>query len=169
MSHAGLTAPCTFAYWNGSGGDQHPQAEGGPGIDGEWGEAAAVGAQDVGEEVGVEAVVLAGGGAVAGAQGGDLPAGDHEHGQAGVEQVQEGDQLAQPSRGALDRELLEGGAGLVDRADGVFGPRPVHSGVRTGPSAAMSSLVTVDPGRLIAVFASVVGRLPERGGPHRRD
>jgi hypothetical protein len=54
-----------------AGADEHPQAEGGRGVEGQWCESAAVGAQDVGEQVGVEAVVLVTGGAVAGAQGGD--------------------------------------------------------------------------------------------------
>ena len=100
----------------GAGADQHPQPDGGRSVDGERGQAAAVGVQDVGEQVGVEAVVLVAGGAVAGAQCGDLSAGDDEHGQAGVEQglddrsvaafdgdpgdlvaVQQGDQLAIPS------------------------------------------------------------------------
>ncbi|GEL24777.1 hypothetical protein PSU4_37310 [Pseudonocardia sulfidoxydans NBRC 16205] len=49
----------------GAGAHQHPQPDGRVGVDGERGEAAAVGAQDVGEEVGVEAVVLVASRAVA--------------------------------------------------------------------------------------------------------
>ena len=168
----------------GAGADQHPQAHGGVGVGGQRGEPAAVGAQDVGEQVGVEAVVLVPGGAVAGAQGGDLSAGDDEHGQAGVEQgrhdravaafdrdpadlvaVQHGDQLGQPGRGVRDGKPLDRGAGVVDDADGVFGPRPVHSGppdrlaVRCCRGAAVAA-----SGSFIDVVAPVLaGERPRSG------
>lgn len=106
-----------------------------------WGQPAAVGAQHVGEEVGVEAVVLVPGGSVAAAQGSDLAAGDDEHGQAGVKQggddravaafdrdpgdlvaLEPGDQLGQPGCGVGDGEPFYRGTGVVDDADGVFRP-----------------------------------------------
>ena len=49
-----------------AGADQHPQPTVAGGVGGQRGEPAAVGAQHVGEQVGVEAVVLVPGGAVAG-------------------------------------------------------------------------------------------------------
>lgn len=135
----------------GAGADEHPQPEGGRGVEGQRGEASAVGAQHVGQQVGVEAVVLVSRAvpraAVAGAQGGDLAAGDDEHGQAGVEQglhdravtaldrhsrglvaVQQGDQFGQSGSGVAHGEPLECCAGLVDHAGGVVGPGPVHPG-----------------------------------------
>jgi len=70
----------------GAGTDEHARPDGGVAVDGERGEPSAVGAQDVGEEVGVEAVVLVAGGAVADAQGADLARDDDEDGQPGLEQ-----------------------------------------------------------------------------------
>ncbi len=136
-----------------AGAHQHPQPHGGLGIGGQRGQTPAVGAQHVGEQVGIEAVVLVPGDAIAGAQGGDLPARDDEHGQAGLEQgrhhravaafdrdpadlmaVQHGDQLGQPGRGVRDGKPLDRSAGVVDDAHRVFGPRPVHPGPPDRPA-----------------------------------
>jgi hypothetical protein len=69
------------------------------------------------------------------------------NGQAGVEQrlhdrtvaafdrdpahvvaAQHGDQLGQPDGGMFHRLPLDARAGVVDHAEGVFGPGPVHAG-----------------------------------------
>lgn len=144
----------------GAGSDEHAQGHGGVAVGGERVEPAAVGAQHVGEQVGVEAVVLVAGGAVAGAQCGDLAGGDDEHGQAGLEQgrddravtafdrdtgdlvtVQQRDQLAQAGRGVIDGASFEGGAGVVDDADGVCSDHdqstPAHV---TGTSSVLGAL-----------------------------
>jgi hypothetical protein len=103
-----------------------------------------IGAQRVGEHVGVEAVVLVAGRAVAAAQVLQLVRADHDHGQRGLEQRRhhravgplDGDlahaELAQPAQqgaqagvGVLDGEPFDLAPGAVDDADRVVVAGPV--------------------------------------------
>ena len=69
-----------------AGPGQGTQHLGGVAVLGERGKSVSVGAQHVGEQVGVPGVGLRPGAGVAAAQPLDLPRGDHHHPQAGVEQ-----------------------------------------------------------------------------------
>ena len=134
-----------------AGPHERAQSHGRGRVGPERAQAMPVGAQDVGEDVGVGAVVLVAGAAVAGAQGLDPAAGDDDDRQARVEEgVHEravgpldghahdlpgGEsprEPLQPGCGVLDLEALDGRAVLVDDADRVAPAGPVDARVRDG-------------------------------------
>ena len=125
----------------------------GRGVGHERAQAVAVGAQDVGEDVGIGAVVLVAGAAVAAAQGLDAATGDDDDPQAraqeGIDEravgaldgdpahaagPQSGDEVPQTGVRVLDLVALEHRAGSVDDADRVTPGRPVDAGERGGGS-----------------------------------
>ncbi|MGD8485784.1 MAG: hypothetical protein PVH07_04010 [Chloroflexota bacterium] len=109
----------------------------------------AVGAQHIGEEVGVGVVVLVAAEAIAGAQGLDVAAGDDHDGQPGREQRaddravgpldgdpadppggESSDEPAQAGGGVLDLRALDDRTALIDDADDVAPTGPVDARVR---------------------------------------
>ena len=129
-----------------AGPHARPQGQRLGGIGLERPEAVAVGAQGIGEDVRVGAVVLVARQAVAGAQRLDVAAGDDDHGQVSLEQrldhgairsldghaldpCEPGHQLPQPSVAVLDLEAGHRAAALVHDADRVGVLRPVDAGV----------------------------------------
>ena len=142
-----------------------PQGHGLGGIGAQRPQALAIGAQGVGEDVGIGAVVLVAGEAVAGPQRLDLAAGDDDHREAGPEQrldhravgaldghaldaVEPAHELPQPGVGVLDLEAGHRAAVLVHHADRVTVLGPVDAGVGRVPSMRASSLVQQPGGTL---------------------
>ena len=122
------------------------QRDGGLGVGDQRPQPGPVGAQRVGQDVGVESVVLVTGRAVAAAQVLDLVRADHHHrqagGQEGVDDRTVGafdgdladavlaqclDQLAQAGGGVLDRASIDLTATAVDDREGMVIAGPVHS------------------------------------------
>ena len=131
---------------------------------GEWGKSVSVGAQHVGEQVGVSGVGLRPGAGVAAAQPFDLPRGDHHHPQAGVEQrldqwavaafdpdtvhAEFGQPLDQTGEGLAGVGNLEPDGDLavvVDDADGVGLAGPVDASEQPPVISVGSSTHLPDP------------------------
>jgi hypothetical protein len=123
------------------------QGHGGRAVEDQRAQPRAVGAEGVGEDEGVEAVVLVAGRAVAGAQVLELVGADHDDGQAGrQERVHDrtvgpldgdlvgahlgepADEVADAGGGVRDGEPLDHLAAGVDHGDGVVVASPVHAG-----------------------------------------
>lgn len=153
-----------------AGANARPQCHRGRGVRQERAQAVAVGAQDVGEDVGIGAVVLVAGKAVAAAQGLDVTAGDDDDRQARAHesvddravgpfdgdsvdpaQPEPPDELPQAGLAVVDLVALDDRAGPVDDADRVAPGRPVDAGIgrgrmhaclRAGPISLGAPLVT---------------------------
>jgi len=144
-----LASPAGGPQGHGSRAVGHQRAQPGP-----------VGAEGVGEDEGVEAVVLVAGRAVAGAQVLELVGADDDDGQAGLEEAlhdrtvgpfdgdlvgpvlgEPADQVADASGGVGDGEPLDHLAASIDDGDGVVVASPVHaSGPVTRPGGRKGGL-----------------------------